>query len=79
MSQHPLDMINKVLTTGNFDKCPNHPYGKAGDCFSLRLDEVHSDYWVYRCDDMFTITISDILAIEDISFNFEQTEYISLY
>ena len=79
MLQDDLDMIDKVLISGNFDKCHNHPYGKAGTCFSLRRKEIHSNYWVYHCDDMFTITISDILAMKDISFNYEQTEYISLY
>ena len=62
MLQNDLDMIDKVLINGNFDKCHNHPYGKAGACFSLRRKEIHSNYWIYHCDDMFTITISDILA-----------------
>ena len=79
MLQNDLDMIDKVLINGNFDKCHNHPYGKAGACFSLRRKEIHSNYWIYHCDDMFTITISDILAMQDISFSYEQTEYISLY
>lgn len=79
MPLQTLDMIDKALIGGAFDKRKNHPYGKAGDCFSLRKDEVRSDYWVYRCEDMFTITISDILTSEDVSYSFEQSEYISLY
>ena len=79
MSQQIPDMIDKVLVTGKFNKCNNHPYGKAGSCFSLRMNEIHSDYWVYRQGDMFTITISNIFANEDVSYNFEQSEYIGLY
>ena len=33
MLQDDLDMIDKVLISGNFDKCHNHPYGKAGHAF----------------------------------------------
>lgn len=79
MIKENRDMFASVLYTDKYRKKSHSPYNEMGECFTTDLIDGNSDYWIYRHDDLFAITISDFFQQADMQKTFEQTEYISVF
>lgn len=77
--EHSCDTFAGVLYTDAYRKRSYSPYNTIGECFTTDILGGNSDYWIYRHDDLFAITISDFCPQRDLVKSFEQTEYISVF
>lgn len=79
MEETIKEIFLKPLREGGCKVRENHPFGKAGVCFSYEAHSSHMNYWMYTYKDMFTVSVTDMLFQEDFTKTFLCSEFVSLY
>ncbi len=66
------------MQSGFFLDKGNAEYGPDMECYTLRPEVGSGHYWLYTCDDLFTISIQDFIYYSDFFVESEQGKAISV-
>ncbi|WDV46493.1 AraC family transcriptional regulator [Clostridiaceae bacterium M8S5] len=67
-----------MFENGFFKNDDNHELSDEWTCYSLLPEFGEGNYWVYFCEDLFSISIMDFCYYEDLILELNQPDYISI-
>ncbi|CQR73885.1 Regulatory protein PchR [Sporomusa ovata DSM 2662] len=67
-----------LLKMGFYRINDNKQFNQEGTCYTISPKRGKGNYWVYACDNLFAISILDLVFYEDLFLEYPQSQYLSI-